>query len=396
MKVLVSCPVNSITGYGSDGIELVQALLRWGADVYLHATGVHPPLPADVAAVLTKPIPDHVDLLISHRSPQDLARSPESAGLYATSTVALAWSMWEWDSLSNVDELDASNCEHAFRVQDNLERQLTNFDALLAYDEVSKQALSPYHPRTLVLQGGVAPTRRVARDWQAVPFRFLMAGALSARKNPFSAIQAFKDLRDAGELQDAQLVLKTTSAGLHPAMEEWCPGLRIINEVWSTAAMRALYQESHVLLAPSWGEGKNRGALEFAMSGGAVAATAVGGHAQWLSSEYAWPLRFELKATSPGIDARAAIVDQDHLKEVMLALYTDRAETAKRADIAARVLPGMVGWDVVLERLRLYVKDLAGGRGQEVAALMQACKRPAPDDAAFEAFHARGALDLPA
>lgn len=390
MKVLLSIPVNSVTGYGTDGIELTRALLRWGADVYLHPSGVHPPLPAEVAALLTKPIPDHVDLFLSHRCPQELARR-ESAGVYATSTVSLAWSMWEWDSLANVDKLDKDNCEHSFRVTDHLAQVLTGFDAVLAYDKVSQKALSPYHPKVEVLQGGVTALPPMQRDWQASPFRFLMAGALSHRKNPFSVIEAFKKLRDAGELADAQLVMKTTFPGLHPAMEQWCPGLKIIGEVWPEKQLHELYRQSHVLLAPSWGEGKNIPAAQFAMSGGAVAATAIGGHAQWMSDVYAWPLRFELKEIYEGV--RGAIVDPDHLAETMLALYSNRAETARRASIAARVLPSMMSWDTVLERLMLRLGSLAGSRGHEVEALMRSCRRMDTEDGGLAALRGRGALD---
>ena len=725
MKVLLSCPINTMTGYGTDGVELARALVTWGADVYLHPSGVHPPLPADVAVLLTKPIPEHVDLLISHRCPQELALSPESAGLYSVATVSLAWSMWEWcvdesteiftkrgwlrydqlrvgedetlgidpetglsywqviedmyvgevksrallkidfgehsslttqnhkwlvqsngrwvwrtsaqlntgsaiprnavrgdtpeepkytdsfvelpawaytegwlergrslrigqshvryptqvariraaltslfgpqvarnspaggvtwsermrsngmtvfnlsrqasdvvlaavpdkvpsrefllaltraqlelflevsvlgdgnftahatrvqfhqnagpsldaflfacvlagrtiprrpvrhsqslgencysvsvssrlsfsrpmaaqargehavevvdhlglvwcpttrfhnwlarrdgavyftgnSSLANVDEVNRSNCEHAFRVTDNLEQALTHFDLVLAYDDVSKTALSPYHARVEVLQGGVEPLPPTPRDWEASPFRFLMVGALSSRKNPFSAVKAFKELRDAGELADAQLVMKTTVPGLHPAMEQWCPGLKIIGEVWSLEQLRELYRQSHVLLAPSWGEGKNRPAIEFATSGGAVAATGIGGHAQWMSPDYTWPLRFSLRETSPG--ARAAIVDHEHFKQTMLDLYNDRGEVSRRAAIASRVLPGIVSWSRVLERLCFKLREIPGSRGLEVSTLMQACRKPDRDEpAALIAASTRGAFD---
>lgn len=390
MKVLISAPVNPVTGYGNDGIELIRAFLRWGADVYLHPSGVHPPLPPEVAAVLTKPIPDHVDLFISHRCPQELARR-ESAGVYATSTVALAWTMWEWDSLDNVDEINQANCEHAFRVTDHLGGVLSSFDAVLAYDEVSQRALSPYHSKVDILQGGVTPVPPVARDWQASPFRFLMMGALSSRKNPFASIMAFRELRQAGELADAELVLKTTVTGLHPAMEQWCPGLKIYGAVWPAQKVQELADSSHVLLAPSWGEGKNIPAAQFAMSGGAVAATAIGGHAQWLSEEYGWPLKFSLQETYPG--ARAAIVDQEHLRDTMLALYTDRAETARRAAVASRVLPSMLSWDSVLERLMLRLGSLAGARGHDVEGAMRVCRRPVLDDPTVSTLRSRGALD---
>jgi len=386
--------VNSQTGYGTDGIELAQALMAWGADVYLHPSGVHPPLPADVAALITKPIPEHVDLLISHRCPQELARSPESAGLYSVSTVSVAWSMWEWDSLDNVDEVNQANCEHAFRVTDHLGKALTHFDAVFAYDEVSKSALSPYHDKVSVLQGGVTTLPPHQRDWNASPFRFLMLGALSSRKNPWVSINSFKKLRDAGELQDAQLVLKTTYPGLHPAMESWCSGLKIIGEMWSVEAVHALYRESHVLLAPSWGEGKNRPAIEFASTGGAVVATNVGGHAQWMSDQYAYPLRFEMKETFSGLKARAAIADEDHLAEIMLGIYNNRSEAARRGEVAARTLPNMVSWTRVLERFCDRLETVAGSRGVEVATRMRMCRKPEkPESAQFQDMLRRGALD---
>lgn len=390
MKVLISSPVNPVTGYGNDGIELVRAFLRWGADVYLHPSGVHPPLPPEVAAVLTKPMPEHVDLFISHRCPQELSRR-ESAGVYATSTVALAWTMWEWDSLDNVDEVNQANCEHAFRVSDHLGGVLSSFDAVLAYDAVSKQAISPYHSKVDILQGGVPPVPPVARDWQASPFRFLMLGALSNRKNPFAVVEAFRELRLADELTDAELVLKTTLPGLHPAMEKWCPGLKIHAGVWPSQRVQELLGSAHVLLAPSWGEGKNIPAAQFAMSGGAVAATFVGGHAQWMSESYSWPLRYSLRETSPG--ARAAFVDPGHLRETMLALYADRAETARRAAIASRVLPSMMSWDSVLERLMLRLGPLAGQRGYDVEGAMRLCRRPVLDDPMVTTLQSRGSLD---
>lgn len=392
MKVLLSGPVNVITGFGNDVCELAHALVRWGVDLYIHPSSVHPPLSPTMAALLTKTIPREVDLLISHRCPQELAASPESAGLYSAATVALAWSMWEWDSLANVDSLNKNNCEHSFRVTDHLEKALSRFDAVLAYDKVSKQALDPYHKIVDILQGGVDPLPHMPRDWSAKPFRFCMVGALSSRKNPFAAINAFKALRDNGELKDAELILKTTYPGLHPAMEQWCPGLRIIGEVWPIEKIHQLYRSSHVLLAPSWGEGKNRPAIEFATSGGAVVATNFGGHAQWISPEYAWPLRFELTSMEEG--ARAAVVDEEHLRETMLALYTDRAETARKASIASRVLPAIVSWDRVLERLQLRLAELPGPRGTEVAALMHSCRRSEDsiENLSVDALLRRGSL----
>src|SRR5262249_22791854 len=155
-----------------------------------------------------------------------------------------------------------------------------------AYDEVSKQALTPYCDNIHILQGGVNCLEYVERDWFASPFRFIMCGILSDRKNPFAAITAFKNLRDAGELADATLTLKNTTSNLLKIMEQWCPGLYIVDHFWPTAKIHSLYRQSHVMLAPSQGEGKNRPALEFASTGGAVVAPLFGGHAMWGSSDF--------------------------------------------------------------------------------------------------------------
>lgn len=389
MRVLISAPVNSVTGYGNDGLELTRAFCQWGADVYLAPSSVFPPLPRDVAAVLTKTLPTEVDLLISHRCPQELA-STDSCGIWSASTVSLAWTMWEWDSMLNIDEIGVNNCEHSFKALEHMRESLSRFDAVLAYDAVSEHAVNPYHGNVHILQGGVDPVFEFKRDWFSSPFRFLMAGALSTRKNPFAAINAFKKLRDSGELQDAELIMKTTYPGLHSMMEEWCPGLKIVRAAWPEKQLFELYRNCHVLLAPSWGEGKNRPAAQFAMSGGAVIAPFVGGHAQWISSEYAWPVRFEWKEFSPGV--KGSFVHEDDLAEVMLKLYTDRSCIPPKVAAAARVLPAMLRWESVLERLMLRLPDMVGRRGTEVAGLMRACRRASVTDTQRDS-EILGALD---
>jgi len=195
-----------------------------------------------------------------------------------------------------------------------------------------------------------------------------------------AVVNAFKELRDAGELADAELILKTVVPGFAPQLQDWCPGLTVITEVWTPQRVDRLMSSCHALLAPSRGEGKNIPAVRFAASGGAVAATAVGGHNQWLSSEIGWPLRF---AWRDSVDGRGAEVDHGHLREVMVALYRDLGEARRRAESAAAALPAMMGWERVLERLAAILggteRPLAGSRGAEVAALMASARRGRPE-----------------
>jgi glycosyltransferase involved in cell wall biosynthesis len=364
MKVLVSGAMNTVTGYGNDTIELCRALLRWGCDVSVHPASIYPPIPIETSAILTKPIPSTVDLAITHRCPQELA-SVEASGMRSMAIVSLAWSMWEFPSLSNSSAY----------VINNLRERLSSFDALLAYDPVSCEALSPFHKKTHILQGGVAPLSKLSRDWFESTFRYCMLGVLSPRKNPWAAIRAFKDLRSEGELQNSELILKTVVPGLPAKLEQWCPGLKIIKQAWPEEQISSFYANCHAMIAPSRGEGKNIPAVQFATSGGAVAATQVGGHAQWLSNDVGFPLRWEWQDS---VDGRGALVDQNHLKETMLRLYTDRAEARQRGECAARTLPAMVSWDRVLDRLCNMLPSLAGRRGEEVAEKMQTCRQGSP------------------
>lgn len=370
MKVLVNGPANDVTGYGNDTLGLCSALMRWGCDVYLQPSNLHPPLPPPIAALLTKPLPVHVDLALTHRCPQELA-VPLLFAPRSYATVSLAWSMWEWQSLENVDKV--SDDKHCLQVTAVLSSALSSYDSLLVYDKVSYSALSPYHGNTHILQGGIEIPPVWPRAWFGTPFRFLMLGALHARKAPMVAVHAFKKLKDRGELTDAELILKTVSAGLPRALEEWCSGVRVLAEVWPPSNLDALMGLCQVLLAPSRGEGKNIPALRFATSGGAVAATKVGGHEMWLSEQVGFPLDYEWRDS---VDGRGAEVDPDHLAEVMLALYRDRAETRRRAEMAARILPAMVSWDRVIQRLCDGLEGYAGDRGVEVQALMRASRQP--------------------
>ena len=79
----------------------------------------------------------------------------------------------------------------------------SDYDLILAYDEVTKGAMSdpevnpgiPIH----ILQGGYEPefwaeADQTKRDWSGT-FRFGMAGRLHNRKAPWAAIRAFRALK---------------------------------------------------------------------------------------------------------------------------------------------------------------------------------------------------------
>jgi glycosyltransferase involved in cell wall biosynthesis len=332
---------------------MALAFIDAGADVYLDPIAVQAPLPPAIAQLLTKRLTPPFDLLIRHWDPEHLEIS-EGARLNAAVTVA--WSMWEFTSLDNCGR------------RSSLKKRLKNFDLVVGYDTVTSAGLAKYvTTRAATVQGGFWPDRWPPRprNWNG-PLNFCMVGALGPRKDPFLAIDAFKEVREEHPDFDMRLNLKTNLPGLHSKMQDWVPGLRVFYEVWPEDMMREFYYNQHVLLAPSRGEGKNLPALEMLATGGTVIGTNWGGHTQWLSPAIGYPLNYTLepvKATLP--DCLWAKADKDHLKQLMVHAYENRDELQRKATTAAALIPAMCSWPKVIERLMDAIADL-GDAGQRV------------------------------
>jgi len=374
MKIIVEAPLSTFSGYGNDGIGMIMALVQMGHDVYLEPKVVQPPLPTEVAELLTKPLASPFDLAIHHVDPGQLGfEQPEAPAKAQAAEVNVGWTMWEYSTLDNLPGRSL--------VRDRWKY----FDAILCYDDVTAGALDPrvgryvdvtkdeqgyLHQTTTkeevkfpVLQGGYWPSRwpHVDRDWFGDRFGFCMIGMLHERKDPFTAINAFAELkREKGaEFEGAELHLKTQSPGLHPQMEKIYPKVRVHYVNWTTDKLRAFMSFQHCLLAPSRGEGKNMPALEFMSTGGTAIATAWGGHTQWLNPEYSLGIDYTLAPVSGGkypncMNARAS---KDHLKELMWRVYSDRQYAKKLGDNAARAIPNSHSWTNVMERFFLRLKD---------------------------------------
>lgn len=370
MKVVYKGPLSPFTGYGNDGIGLVKAMLRANIDVRIKPTSINVPLPPEIAYTLTLGLEAPFDLVINHVDPYQLEASPGEA--YASDFV-LGWSMWERTELYPTDPY--------IKEEPPWRQRLDRFDAILCYDDVSHEAISKVtgDVPTLVLQGGAdfeLWTKSKVRDWYG-PMRFIMVGQLHERKCPFLSVFAFHELRLEGYLENACLTLKTTTAGLHPLMENAYPGLKIIHEHMSQEDLRdKIYHQAHVLLAPSKGEGKNMPALEFMATGGTVIATNWGGHTQWMRNDIAYPLNYELapeSAVHP--NAMEARPSKEHLKVLMLHAYNNRDQARQRGELASKIIPQTKSWDRVLEDMFLRLEHLSKGRRLREKYL-EACASP--------------------
>lgn len=341
MKVLLKAPVNPHSGYGQDGIGIALALRRAGCDVYLDPLYVQAPLPMDIAELFTKRLRPPFDLYIHHVDPGQLGMSD---GARVNAAITVGWTMWEYTSLDNCH--GKSKLRKAFKP----------YDVVVGYDGVSTQALEPYvSTNSATVQGGYWPEswpHYPHRNWHEPTLRFCMVGALGPRKDPFVAIDAFRELREEHPEMDIELSVKTVSPGLHSKMQDWIPGLRIFYEVWDEQTMRDFYAQHHVLIAPSRGEGKNMPALEMLSTGGTVMATNWGGHTQWLSPALGYGINYALEPlTKSQPDCLWAKADKDHLKQLMLHAYHHRDELARKGDTGANLIPAMCSWPKAVDRL---------------------------------------------
>lgn len=368
------------------------------------------PIPRDLLPLFGRELVGPFDLLINHWDPGHLVITREAR---AMSRVAVGWSMWEFASPADgpgsgtgTDRLPCPPQDGTLPVtipagrvsglvpmcedRDKLRESWQWFDLVLGYDEVSAAAFETYlapHVKSGVLQGGYDSRawKRTERHWFGERFGFIMHGALNNRKQPWVAIEAFTALKhEQPGFAGATLALHTSAPGLiFPELNGPFEDLRIrvFVEAFSKATLDDFYASAHCLLAPSRGEGKNLPALEFQTTGGVVAATNFGGHKQWLSGDWAYPLDYTLTPTFEAYPwaAHDAKVSVAEMKRVMWDIYTNRAEARRKAGLAAEMIPKMCDWPVVLENLFRRIRDTVTDRGvgPQVYDLAMGCRREA-------------------
>ena len=315
------------------------------------------------------------DLTICHWDPPHLEITRQ--GREAT-RLAVAWTMWEMTSLR-------PHCAGRSKIREHLRW----FDALLAYSDVTMAAMEPHTPATVhrsVLQGGFEASewKYIERDWSDdAVIRFGMHGALNRRKEPFLALQAFLELCDEHPefRENARLLLHTTVPGVFPEMNEIYKrsgiGVRVYLETWDKLRLEQFYAACHALVYPSHGEGKNLPALEHAATGGVELVTDWSGHREWLRDDCAYPLACEVAPMFPGQPELAhwAVVSIAEIKRAMWHVFTHRAEARAKGELAARLIPQMCSWDVVVEKLFRRLRDLVPVQGEIVHNLAMACRR---------------------
>ncbi len=351
-RVLLKTPINPDTGYGIDGISLLQNFDRLGADVHLEPFHTGIPLPVDVAMYYTKPRPSkpYFDIALHHAYPGELG-FPKEIHKYADKVIG--WTMYEFTGFGETTEMT-----------NKLEERLEPLDLLLVYDEISRQAMSQYcdPDKIQILQGGYdsklwTPKESDSeRDWDGT-FRFCMNGTMNLRKNPWAAIIAFKYLKDEhGDDFDAELHLKTTQNSLPDDVVNLCPGLYLHYDNWNTDQLREFYSQMHCLVAPSWGEGKNLPALEAQTMGCVAVVSKVGGHMQWADDDWCYLVEGPMEEHLPEMGSMR--VYPETMVDTMWHIYNNRHEARMKAEKAQSIIPLQCDWEPVMDRLKFKIDQI--------------------------------------
>lgn len=179
---------------------------------------------------------------------------------------------------------------------------------------------------------------------QARGFRFLHVSSCFPRKGADVMLRAYGHAFSA--VDDVTLIIKTFP-NPHNKIHEWLrevrdqnpnfPDVHIIEDDYTDEQMRALYEQCHVLLAPSRAEGFGLPMAEAMLSGLAVITTGWGGQTDFCTEETAWLVdyRFERAQTHFGISASVwAEPLEDHLSDLMTLMWRlpeDERRTKARA-----------------------------------------------------------------
>lgn len=213
---------------------------------------------------------------------------------------------------------------------------------------------------------GVDHWERVAADpdyrIDAKGFRFLHVSSCFPRKGADVLLRAYGQSFTSHD--DVTLVIKTF-ANPHNEVHAWLaqaragrddyPDVVIIEDDLSESGLKALYEQCHVLVAPSRAEGFGLPIAEAMLSGLAVVTTGWGGQLDFCSPETAWLVDYSFSQADTHFDLFNSVwaePDERHLGQVLRdvhALAPDARQARSRAGRARLLAESR--WTHVAERL---------------------------------------------
>jgi glycosyltransferase involved in cell wall biosynthesis len=327
-------------------VDIAVNLARLGVQVTPWPTSVMPGLPREFTRLLEADPTGRKDVLLCFADPANL-RPWELDGMARR---MFGYTMWERLPLRRQD------LPWGRRARSWSAHGMAGLAVTCPMNVEAFRAVDPAVPM-LVVPGGIEPS-----DWPRKPVdealvngdrpvRFLACGVLSGRKDPFRLLGAWRDLQDAAPDLNAELVLHTYSAGLHPKVAEaYGPKIVFSQKPLSRAQLLTLYRECDVLVSVSRGEGNNKPAMEFMATGGTVAASDWSGHQNWLNG-HTTALRGTLVAAQDAPGAVEFAVDHDTLVKTLFELGSDPVGVAERGQACAGWVRANMSWRRTLRPL---------------------------------------------
>lgn len=354
MKITLRTSLKYGTDRGSDSFELFNALESLGAEVFIEPLDISPPVPQPVANSLTKHYPFTCDLTITCLDLDDRRLYGKSM---TKSTMNILWTRHSSTVL-----------RRGFK---EFSRNTSQYDAILCEDELTYNALNKLTelPRGILSQGFESkPWSPARRDWNSEEFSFIMVLTGSKKENPELVIEVWNTLkRNYEEFENVTLYVKTIPEDdLNEKLQEHVPGLIIDKSNWSTDMFKNLYQNSHVMTCADSGGVRNRAALEFMSTGGAVIAPKWSLNTAWASSALMYPLEYILieEGSSKDRDNKIALPDAYNLHEILVDIVRDKEKAKQRGRIASETIPAMLDWSLVVDRMFMTLNEIVELKGE--------------------------------
>lgn len=204
----------------------------------------------------------------------------------------------------------------------------------------------------------------------AKSFRFLHVSSCFPRKGADVMLKAYG--RAFTSKDDVSLVIKTFP-NPHNEIHKWLeearsefedyPDVVLIESDLSDSQLKALYEQCHVLLAPSRAEGFGLPMAEAMLSDLAVLTTGWSGQTDFCTPETAWLIDYDFGWAKTHLGLFSSVWANpraDHMAELMLEVYNlPEIERKKRSTVGRKLLLESFKWTDVAQKNVEFIRQIA-------------------------------------
>lgn len=319
-------------------------------------------------------------------------RKAKEDGTLEDAIYVACWLMESFLTIDSTYKVGISFCEST-KVRPSYLNACNAMDRILTFSEFCKgvQKNSGYTAPTHVLPPGVHP---IFMEQQPRPsrgtFTFLSVGVSQKRKATEETIMAFCRTFPKAKFPNVELVVKSNNFGdldwvkksgameianIRPMFTGW--DKRAERKDFSLAEMREMYQNADCLVHASRGEGCGLPILEGAATGLPVIFTRWSSPAEYLDDSNSYPLSldpqkpfvpaYEGHGGLPGENGQWANPNWEQLSALMMHVYQNRDEAAKKGKAAAETMRKRFNWEESARHLMPLLFEWDAERKQKAA-----------------------------